>query len=263
MRQEERIFEKVVEMLRGGNRGVLVTVVGTTGTTPRGVGSRMLVCTDGIIHGSIGGGCMEQEAVSRAGEILAAGEPCLLTLGPEEPTGAGLRWQGDALLRAPGRGAGLIIVGNGHVGGNWSAWLGSPAGRSGSLMTVLIGLKGRHYRPAGQEETRRLAAPCNKKGVDIRSPGPEDRRPRPRQKSPSVVYGAAYRGAAGKVIPPCARREKGKSSAARHMHALVTGRIAGFHRLAALAYLTPRHDHAQLRHCWTFTKAPVFLDGCR
>ncbi len=39
------------------------------------------------------------------------------------------------------------------------------------------------------------------------------------------------------------------SSAARHLHALATARIAGCRRLAALACLSAGHDQAQLRHC--------------
>lgn len=43
-------------------RAVLVTIIGTRGSTPRKAGTNMLVYPDGRILGTIGGGCTESEA---------------------------------------------------------------------------------------------------------------------------------------------------------------------------------------------------------
>lgn len=47
-------------------KAALVTVIATHGSTPRKAGSKMLVCPDGQISGSIGGGCAEAEAKIQA-----------------------------------------------------------------------------------------------------------------------------------------------------------------------------------------------------
>lgn len=52
---------------------VLVTVIDTKGSTPRDVGAKMLVWSDGRILGSIGGGCSESGVITRALDILRDG----------------------------------------------------------------------------------------------------------------------------------------------------------------------------------------------
>ena len=50
----------------------LATIVETTGSTPRGVGAKMIICADGTLYGSVGGGCGESE-------VRSAALRCLLT----------------------------------------------------------------------------------------------------------------------------------------------------------------------------------------
>ncbi|MGZ8744074.1 MAG: xanthine dehydrogenase accessory protein XdhC [Nocardioides sp.] len=72
-----------VERLRRDRRpGVLVTVIDVRGHAPRDAGAKMVVSADAT-WGSIGGGNLEETAVSRARAMLAgpAGEPEQLTLG--------------------------------------------------------------------------------------------------------------------------------------------------------------------------------------
>lgn len=52
---------------------VLATIVGHGGSAPRGSGSRMLVDTEGIRAGSVGGGALEGAVVQRSHLMLAAG----------------------------------------------------------------------------------------------------------------------------------------------------------------------------------------------
>lgn len=51
----------------------LITVTAAKGSTPRGVGAKMLVWPDGRTLGSIGGGCNEAEAIGIARDLLRAG----------------------------------------------------------------------------------------------------------------------------------------------------------------------------------------------
>ena len=73
-----------VDALRGarervarGERVGLATVVATRGSTPQKVGARLLVCGDGQVTGTLGGGAVEAEAVREAREALAHGRPAL------------------------------------------------------------------------------------------------------------------------------------------------------------------------------------------
>lgn len=44
----------------------LATIVKTAGSTPRKIGAKMIVCIDGTIFGSIGGGCGENQVRTAA-----------------------------------------------------------------------------------------------------------------------------------------------------------------------------------------------------
>ncbi len=58
-----------------GERGVLVTICRTWGSTPRKAGAKMLVMPDGRIFGTIGGGCGEDAVRQKALEVLDLGRP--------------------------------------------------------------------------------------------------------------------------------------------------------------------------------------------
>ena len=68
------VFKRVLEMRVAGERAVLVTVVGASGSTPRKLGARMLVLADGQIEGTIGGGRVEEAVRAEALEVLASGQ---------------------------------------------------------------------------------------------------------------------------------------------------------------------------------------------
>ncbi|MDO4340133.1 MAG: XdhC family protein [Eubacteriales bacterium] len=61
---DERVAQAVLE----GNRGTMLTIIKKSGSSPRGTGSKMFVCCDGTVYGSIGGGSVEYEAVKHAME---------------------------------------------------------------------------------------------------------------------------------------------------------------------------------------------------
>lgn len=68
----KKLFELMKEILDGGKDAVLVTVVASSGSTPRGAGARMLVTDAGRIYGTIGGGAVEYCAQQVAMEVLAS-----------------------------------------------------------------------------------------------------------------------------------------------------------------------------------------------
>src|SRR5438477_2791734 len=59
----------------------MARVVATRRSAPRPVGSKLIVSETGELAGSVSGGCVESEVVEAAREVLAGGEPKLLTFG--------------------------------------------------------------------------------------------------------------------------------------------------------------------------------------
>jgi xanthine dehydrogenase accessory factor len=64
-----------------GEKVALATVVATRRSSPRPVGSKLAVSESGELAGSVSGGCVESDVVLAAQDVLAGGEPRLLTYG--------------------------------------------------------------------------------------------------------------------------------------------------------------------------------------
>ncbi|SFL66368.1 xanthine dehydrogenase accessory factor [Desulfomicrobium norvegicum] len=64
------IFQSVVEVLLKGEDAVFCGIVESSGSAPRTSGARMLVLSDGSIHGSVGGGPVEGACQAKAAKLL-------------------------------------------------------------------------------------------------------------------------------------------------------------------------------------------------
>lgn len=64
------MLKSLAQLLRGGEDAVLVTVIASSGATPRGAGARMLVTKSGRICGTIGGGAVEYRSEQIAAQVL-------------------------------------------------------------------------------------------------------------------------------------------------------------------------------------------------
>jgi xanthine dehydrogenase accessory factor len=64
-----------------GEAVAIATVVATRKSAPRPIGSKLAISGRGELAGSISGGCVEGDVAERAKEVLAGGEPLLLTYG--------------------------------------------------------------------------------------------------------------------------------------------------------------------------------------
>ncbi|HXF45792.1 MAG TPA: XdhC family protein [Burkholderiaceae bacterium] len=70
-----QVLKRADEWVRAGRRAVMGTIVRTWGSAPRPVGSLVVIRDDGLVVGSVSGGCIEDDLVDRvrAGSVAANG----------------------------------------------------------------------------------------------------------------------------------------------------------------------------------------------
>ena len=64
-----------------GEQVVVATVVATRRSAPRPVGASLAISETGKMCGSVSGGCVESDVYENAMEVMASGEPKLLSYG--------------------------------------------------------------------------------------------------------------------------------------------------------------------------------------
>lgn len=96
----KRLFEKMKQCILEGEDVVLATVIANSGSTPRGVGARMLVNQNGRIYGTIGGGAVEYKAEQLAGEIIKEKKSYIkgYKLAPNQVEDLGMICGGDVVV---------------------------------------------------------------------------------------------------------------------------------------------------------------------
>jgi xanthine/CO dehydrogenase XdhC/CoxF family maturation factor len=67
---DEKILEEANDWINAKQKVVLATVVQTWGSSPRPVGSRMIVNEKGDFSGSVSGGCVESAVVRECIEVI-------------------------------------------------------------------------------------------------------------------------------------------------------------------------------------------------
>jgi xanthine dehydrogenase accessory factor len=77
----KEILEDLGRWQAQGDRAAVATVVATRRSAPRPVGSKLAVSQAGEMAGSVSGGCVENDVYEHAKEVLAGGEPRLVTYG--------------------------------------------------------------------------------------------------------------------------------------------------------------------------------------
>jgi xanthine dehydrogenase accessory factor len=87
-----------VERWRGqGEQVAIATVVATRRSAPRPVGAKFAISERGAMCGSVSGGCVENDIAVQAREVIATGEPRLLSYGisDDQALGVGLPCGGE------------------------------------------------------------------------------------------------------------------------------------------------------------------------
>ena len=79
---DREVLKSAVAWLAAGHRSVLATVVRTWGSAPRPVGAMLVIRDDGMVMGSVSGGCVEDDMIDRVRAAkIAAGRPELVVYG--------------------------------------------------------------------------------------------------------------------------------------------------------------------------------------
>lgn len=124
------IYQALAELEKNNGSAALCTVVKSEGSTPRHVGSKMLVYPDGTFIGTVGGGDMEHRVLDEAWMALSDGQPRTLKYSMVDPSrgdpgvcGGTVEVFVEPILPAPM----IVVIGGGHVGKavvHLAKWLG-------------------------------------------------------------------------------------------------------------------------------------------
>jgi xanthine dehydrogenase accessory factor len=111
------IHSEIARIKAKGQEAALVTIIGASGSTPSGVGSKMLVRADGSTMGTIGGGSIEKLVTEEALKVIRMGKAKRLNFSLREGKECGMICGGDVevfiepILQEPK----LFIFGGGHI----------------------------------------------------------------------------------------------------------------------------------------------------
>ena len=81
MNDNQEILDQAETWKKAGKGVALATVVTTWGSSPRPVGSKLVVDNDGEFLGSVSGGCVEGAVIGEAQNAIKDGKPRLLSFG--------------------------------------------------------------------------------------------------------------------------------------------------------------------------------------
>lgn len=72
---DEKILDEAKDWLTARRNVVLATVIQTWGSSPRPIGSRMIINDKGDFSGSVSGGCVESSVVRECLELIKGKKP--------------------------------------------------------------------------------------------------------------------------------------------------------------------------------------------
>lgn len=124
------LYKLAAELQERGESFALCTITSAQGSTPRHIGSKMLVYENGNFTGTVGGGELEHRVLDEAWVAITDGKPRKLNYSMTDPNqgdpgvcGGQVEIFVEPVLPAPK----IIIIGGGHVGkavAHLAKWLG-------------------------------------------------------------------------------------------------------------------------------------------
>jgi xanthine dehydrogenase accessory factor len=110
-------YREIAAIQERGEAVALCVIVSVIGSTPRQVGTKMIVFLDGRISGTIGGGELESYVISEALETIEEGEPRLVKYPKSKPSkGDASGRQVEVYVEPILPQAAILVLGLGHVG---------------------------------------------------------------------------------------------------------------------------------------------------
>ncbi|MBI2184202.1 MAG: XdhC family protein [Thaumarchaeota archaeon] len=122
------LYAKMSELTQKGESFAVVTIIAVHGSSPRGVGAKMIVLEDGTRIGTIGGDCLENDAADAAVQMLTENKSgdkkgevpakvLSMLLEEEETGGVGMLCGGnvDILIEVVKPELQIVVVGSGPV----------------------------------------------------------------------------------------------------------------------------------------------------
>jgi xanthine dehydrogenase accessory factor len=93
----KEIVDQVEQWRERGEQVAVATVIATRKSAPRPVGAKLAVSETGAMCGSVSGGCVENDVVVQALEVMESGESRVLTYGitEDQALGVGLPCGGE------------------------------------------------------------------------------------------------------------------------------------------------------------------------
>ena len=126
----DSIYQAIAVLQEKRESAALCTVVSSQGSTPRHVGSKMLVFPDGRFIGTVGGGDLEHRVIDEAWMAITDGQPRRLKYNMADPSRGDPGVCGGTVevfvepILPP---AMIVVIGGGHVGRavvHLAKWLG-------------------------------------------------------------------------------------------------------------------------------------------
>lgn len=127
---KENLYRLIAELQERGESAALCTITASQGSTPRHIGSKMLVFENGDFTGTVGGGELEHRVFDEARLAITDGKPRLLKYNMNDPARGDPGVCGGQVevfvepILPPEK---IIVIGGGHVGkavAHLAKWLG-------------------------------------------------------------------------------------------------------------------------------------------
>jgi xanthine dehydrogenase accessory factor len=112
----KNLFEIIMELEKSGEKAALAVIIASDGSTPRKVGTKMVVLPNGEIAGTIGGGMLEAQVIEDAKRSITENAPGRFSYPLDAAAGQCCGGKVEVFIDVIGNSVPLYIFGAGHVG---------------------------------------------------------------------------------------------------------------------------------------------------